>query len=103
MRPAAMIRTTACATMIRDDGTRAMAGGGRPASWRQGHEAGRSIGSDRLRGQGRVVIDDIQYLRLNLTDLGIDPGDRRGVRGVDATHQIGFLPQETDDVLDVME
>jgi hypothetical protein len=43
---------------------------GRPC--RQGYEADASIGPDRLSGQGRVVIDDIENLRLELTDLTID-------------------------------
>ena len=43
---------------------------GRPR--RQGYEADGSIGPYRLSGQGRVVIDDIENLRLELTDLTID-------------------------------
>jgi hypothetical protein len=74
---------------------------GRPR--RQGYEAGGSIGPDRLSGQGRVVIYDIENLRLELTDLAIDRRHMSGRRGVDAAHQGGFLPQQADHVLDVME
>src|ERR1700681_2534917 len=70
---------------------------------RQGYEAGGSISAHRHVGQGRVMIDDIQNLRLILSDLGIDMRDRRGRRGIDAGYQRGFVVQETDDVLDIME
>jgi hypothetical protein len=70
---------------------------------RQGYEPGGSISADRHGGQGRVMIDDIQNLRLILTDLAIDRGDLRGGRGVDAAHQRRFMVQQTDDALDVMQ
>ena len=60
---------------------------GRRRPWRQGYEPGGAISADRHGGQGRVMIDDIQNLRLILTNLAIDRGDLRGGRGVDAAHQ----------------
>ncbi len=74
---------------------------------RQGYEAGGwiaiAIGTCGQGGQGRIMIDDIQNLRLDLIDLAIDGGNRRRRRGVDAAHQGGFLTQETDDVIDIVE
>src|SRR3981081_4965308 len=70
---------------------------------RQGYEADSSIGADCHRGQSRVMIDDIQYLRLNVIDLAIDCGDLSGIRGVDILHQGGFMTQETEDVIDIVE
>ena len=74
---------------------------------RQGYEAGSwiaiAIGTCGQGGQGRIMIDDIQNLRLDLIDLAIDRGNLRGRRGVDAAHQGGFLTQETDDVIDIVE
>src|SRR5665213_1790728 len=70
---------------------------------RQGYEADGSIGTDRHRCQGRVMIDDVQNLRLDLIDLPIDVGGLSGRRGADAAHQGSLLTQETDDVIDIVE
>src|SRR5215471_9424749 len=51
----------------------------------------------------RIVIDYVQNLRLDLIDLAIDLGNRRGRRGVDAAHQGGFLTQESDGVVDILK
>ena len=56
-----------------------------------------------MSGQSRVVVDDIQNLRLNMTDLAVDRGDLSGRRGVDAADQAGFPTQKADDVLDILK
>src|SRR3979409_1502307 len=74
---------------------------------RQGYESGgcvtTGVGAGCQDGQGRVMIDGIQNLRLDMIDLAIHPRDLRGRRGIDAAHQGGFLTQESDDLVDVME
>src|SRR6516165_1634744 len=75
--------------------------------WWEVYEAGCcvaiSIGAGSQGGQGTIMIDDVEDLRLDVIDLAIDCGNRRGRGGIDAAHQRGFLTQERDGVVESVE
>src|SRR5690349_21833724 len=70
---------------------------------RQGGEADGSIGTDSHRCQGLVMIDEIENLRMDLINVGIYDGSLRERRIADVAYERGFLTQETDDVIDIVE